>query len=66
MLTGLLNKKAFQAKVEKYLSEKNHDGLFIILDIDEFKQINDTYGHGAGDSVICFLAGKLRDCDDRS
>lgn len=61
MLTGLLNKKAFQAKVEKYLSEKNHDGLFIILDIDEFKQINDTYGHGAGDSVICFLAGKLRD-----
>lgn len=64
MLTGLLNKIGFEEKMRHalhVLSKKGQEGLFIILDIDEFKQINDVYGHAVGDDAIRFLAGKLQD-----
>ena len=48
-------------------SRNSHDLVMIILDIDKFKNINDTYGHGVGDKVIISLAQNLqdlvRDCD---
>lgn len=52
-LTGLLNRRAFDAVAESSLSE---GGAVIFCDIDHFKQVNDRFGHEAGDDVICTFA----------
>lgn len=51
-LTGVYNHKTYE-DMSRELIRKNSDGiLFLMVDIDNFKQINDTYGHHAGDSII--------------
>ncbi len=50
-LTGLLNRFGFQGLAEK-LSESEEPTCFVMLDIDHFKQLNDTYGHEMGDIVL--------------
>lgn len=58
--TGLLNKTSFKERVEKKLAQQpdRHHTLFII-DVDDFKQVNDTYGHLVGDEVIKLLANSF-------
>lgn len=63
LATGLLNKDTFRFEVENYLQERNRgltDAL-IIVDIDDFKLVNDSYGHLIGDEVIAKLAILLRE-----
>ena len=69
-LTNVYNRRYFSEISNKMLSltsRNSHDLGMIILDIDKFKNINDTYGHGVGDKVIISLAQNLqdlvRDCD---
>jgi diguanylate cyclase (GGDEF)-like protein len=67
-LTGLWNRNAFQRMVEDYIySEEDGAGSFMMIDIDHFKSVNDTYGHLVGDNVLkaCAEAMKnhLRDSD---
>ncbi len=61
--TGLLNKAAFEAEVKEYLTNKTKDSrnLLMMIDIDNFKLVNDTYGHMHGDSVISKLAEMIRE-----
>ncbi len=61
-LTGLLNRRGlFQAVSERQANSAEGEGQSLIaLDIDHFKQINDRYGHAAGDHVLQVLAGHLR------
>ncbi|MEE9241092.1 MAG: GGDEF domain-containing protein [bacterium] len=63
-LTGLLNRRGFEETGARELSRiirtRETAGL-IIIDIDKFKNINDTYGHPAGDDVLCELAQILRE-----
>ena len=60
-LTGLLNRKGMNLHMKKLLDE-GRQGATILLDLDNFKQMNDTYGHQAGDRVLCALADSLRAC----
>jgi len=63
-LTGLYNrryfKEAFQSELER---SRGYGGLLalVLLDIDHFKGVNDTYGHSAGDKVLQQIAAIIRD-----
>ncbi len=60
-LTGLYNRKEIQAQIGKALAEvETKKFSLVMLDIDNFKQVNDTYGHQEGDAVIVGLANLLR------
>ena len=62
-LTGLHNRRAFQKVLDRELrrSKRYQKPLsLIMLDIDGFKKINDTFGHQAGDKVLKFLAASLQ------
>ena len=60
-LTGLYNRNEIQGQIEKALADvKREQFSLVMLDIDNFKQVNDTYGHQEGDSVIVALADILR------
>lgn len=57
-LTGLANRKAFDNVIKEWTEQRQPFSL-VMLDIDNFKQINDTYGHLVGDDVIKFLSSIL-------
>lgn len=61
-LTGLPNRVRFQERLEMVISGRRQDDSFCVMfvDIDRFKQINDTMGHAAGDSLLFEAAGRLR------
>jgi len=56
-LSGARNRRSFFEIAKTYIDKKNHNRLFaVMIDIDKFKNINDTYGHGVGDKVIKSLS----------
>lgn len=62
-LTGLLNRRAFTNEASELLhhpARKNSQSCLIFIDIDDFKQINDRFGHPAGDRVLSDMASRLR------
>ena len=64
-LSALLNRRGFEDRGDKALTLAARSGVpavMIVADLDHFKQINDTYGHAAGDEVIAAFAAVLRDC----
>lgn len=58
-LTGLSNKAAFSREAKKYMNSTN-SGILIIMDLDYFKEINDTYGHFTGDKILKKVAGCIQ------
>ena len=63
-LTGLANRTSLMPALEQAVQRarrKNSKLAVIFLDLDGFKQINDAYGHDAGDALLVELAGRLRD-----
>ena len=62
-LTGLGNHRHFHERVERELVEAERsarDFSLCMIDVDDFKRINDLFGHPAGDSVLAKIAGALR------
>lgn len=57
-LTGFLNKAAGTVKLAKLCEERA--GMLVILDLDNFKQVNDTYGHSMGDKFLEAFADVIR------
>jgi len=64
-LTGLPNHRAIMDHIDKEIAQchtTQRDCAIIFVDVDRFKSVNDTWGHGAGDAVLHFVGQKLRDC----
>ncbi len=60
VLTGLWNRKHLEDEVERYLDGNGQMAVFMIMDIDNFKQVNDTMGHIMGDAVLECIANILK------
>ncbi len=61
-LTGLVNRRSFEMALAREVDRVARAGeaaLLLVLDIDHFKAVNDTHGHGAGDQVIRAVAGAV-------
>ena len=63
-LTGLYNHRAFHERLRQALANasRSHESVSVLmLDIDDFKRVNDVYGHGSGDEILRCLADTLKD-----
>lgn len=65
-LTGLLNRRSFDAWLhrrvddDRAVDEDQPTATLVLVDLDEFKQVNDTYGHGVGDEVLRTVGRLMR------
>ncbi|PAS40735.1 GGDEF domain-containing protein [Vibrio cholerae] len=58
-LTGAFNRRHFKEQVQQKLKQSKQKSMVALVDIDHFKQINDSYGHDIGDSVITYVVRHL-------
>lgn len=61
-LTGQLTRRSFEAALDEHVEQWNRYGwplAVLFIDIDHFKHVNDTYGHGVGDEVLTHVAATL-------
>ena len=62
-LTGLPNRMSFEQSIDSGLMQAKRHGwglAVLFIDIDKFKDVNDTYGHGMGDKVLSMVADRLQ------
>ena len=61
-LTGVYNKEVTIKKIDKYISgNKNGLHMLMFIDFDDFKSINDNYGHLLGDKVLTYVTGRIKE-----
>jgi diguanylate cyclase (GGDEF)-like protein len=63
-LTGVANRRGFERALEVELersTRRGHPCALVIVDLDDFKLVNDRHGHGVGDDVLVMLAERLRE-----
>ena len=62
VLTNIYNKRAINERLSKHLSKDSIPASIIMIDIDHFKRINDTYGHMIGDKVLVEFCNIISSC----
>lgn len=68
-LTGLFNRRAFESHVDVALMRANRaqtNAALLFIDLNNFKQVNDTYGHGVGDELLSVVSQRLKHAVRRS
>ncbi len=61
-LTGLANRRAFRDALEERMADRSTGEFALVLaDIDDFKPVNDSWGHDAGDKLLCRFAERFRE-----
>jgi diguanylate cyclase (GGDEF)-like protein len=62
-LTGLANRSLFSERLDGALARERDDAAAVIfIDVNDFKMVNDTLGHAAGDELLVAISGRLSDC----
>jgi diguanylate cyclase (GGDEF)-like protein len=63
-LTGLPNRSLLSERIAQTAARPESEGAFalMLLDLDRFKEVNDTFGHAVGDALLCKAAARLRRC----
>jgi len=64
-LTGLLNRKGFDRRLQEIMARADAAGqraALLLVDLDDFKSVNDSYGHPVGDRLLMAFAERLRTC----
>ncbi|WP_245571877.1 GGDEF domain-containing protein [Microvirga subterranea] len=64
-MTGLLNRETFLTQLRE-IRRSAPDGVLLLIDADNFKAINDQYGHAAGDLALMIISDRLRHADSTS
>lgn len=64
LMTGLFNRRFFEHIMQRNKSENENKYTIAIFDIDDFKKVNDTYGHQAGDAVLKTVSQTISECSD--
>lgn len=59
VLTGLYNRTFYEAELDRLATSRRYPVSIIVIDLDGLKNTNDTYGHAAGDKIICKAANIL-------
>jgi diguanylate cyclase (GGDEF)-like protein/PAS domain S-box-containing protein len=62
-LTGLYNRRRFDQELDRQIAltrRYSNPATLLLVDLDNFQSVNDTMGHGAGDILLCRIAGALR------
>lgn len=62
-MTGVFNRSGTTQRIESMVSQhrRSHSSVFVaFIDVDDFKNVNDTYGHDAGDYTLSTIADRLR------
>jgi diguanylate cyclase len=58
-LTGIANRRTFERTCEDWIRSSRSSFALALIDVDEFKQVNDQHGHATGDQVLVFIAHTL-------
>ena len=64
LMTGLFNRRFFEHIMQRNKDENENKYTIAIFDIDDFKKVNDTYGHQAGDEVLKTVSQTISECSN--